>query len=136
MGFEPGSEEQWTKERIEDTLSKLKEFLWKNEDICFLGELQVKAERANIITSAELHYLLYDKTNININETKFFKEISKILEFRCAKTREMYPGIAAMALKNKHKWVDKTEVKQDISGGLDLKSLLGDQIKPNTNKDE
>lgn len=124
-GFTPGSEEQWTPDKIHAVFEALRTFLWDNEDICFIGELRVKAERAGIITRNELHYLIYEK-NINSNDSKILKEIGDILEFRCAKTKEMYPGIAAMALKNKHGWTDGQNI--NLGGQVGF-SLLETKIK-------
>lgn len=124
-GFKPGSEEYWTIEHTIQAMDSILNHLKENGDICFLGELQMECEWAEIIDSNTIHYLIYNKYKDNIDVQNYMNKIDRVLEFRCAKTRKMYPGIAAMALKNKHKWVDKTEVKQDISGGLDLKSLLG-----------
>lgn len=112
-GFTPGSEEHWTPELLEDIFTKLVDFLWKNEDICFMGELSIKAERAQIIKKIELHYLLYNR-DLPENANNILNEINTILEFRCAKTKDMYPQIAVLALKNKHKWTDRTELDQNV----------------------
>lgn len=127
-GFTPGSEEQWTPKKIEDTFNRLESFLWENEDICFIGELGVKAEKAGIIKSEELKYVLYQK-DINTNDAKsYINKINTILEFRCAKTKKMYPCISAMALKNKHGWTDKTEVDNNI------KAEVFQIVRPNADK--
>ncbi len=127
-GFMPGSKEIYTVDKTMEILCELYTYLWKNENICFFNELLMYAEHAGIEDSITIEYLIYKKYNKNNDIQPYVQKLNKVLEFRCAKTREMYPGITAMALKNKHNWTDKKEVDTNISG-LDLKSLLGDTHK-------
>ncbi len=101
-------EEEYTLDKCIEIFDRLYKFLEENEDILFDSELRHKAQKAGICKSHTLRYLQYEKYIKELEPYK--KNMKEIMEYRIAKTKEMYHVITAMSLKNKHKWVDKQEV--------------------------
>jgi len=96
----------------------------------FNTALQLLVENPDILTETELifkckellpyrsyRYLADEKFPLELADIK--REICSILEGRVMRSKKMYPGIAAMTLKNKHKWKDQ----QDIQVGMDEATL-------------
>ena len=114
---------------LEDTLKlfeEAKNILVKDKDIITDTELQIKCKHALELPISSYQYLRDKKFPAELGDIK--KEIDGILEARVMKSKEMYPGISAMTLKNKHKWRDKQEV--DLSGGLDIEGIKITLVKP------
>lgn len=93
----------------------------------FEGALKILQDDKTIITETELAfrckyelplpyrsyiYLRDDKFPVELRDIK--SEIESTLELRVMKTKDMYPGIAAMTLKNKHGWRDEKQI--DMTG--------------------
>ncbi|MCK4252690.1 hypothetical protein KAX97_14680 [candidate division WOR-3 bacterium] len=95
----------------------------------FNSALKILQDDSSIITETELAfrckdelslpyrsyiYLRDDKFPLELRDVK--KEIESTLEIRVMKSKDMYPGIAAMTLKNKHGWRDEKQL--DLSGSF------------------
>ena len=59
-------------------------------------------------------------------------EINSILESRVMKSKDMYPGIAAMTLKNKHGWRDQKDLKVD--GEFKITEININLVSPEGNR--
>lgn len=112
-GFFPGSEKIYTPEKVAEVLNKAVAILLENEYISLDGELAEALYRQGITTSISTLRNILNKYNTNDIE-HYKSDIEQILEYRKCKDKKMYPGIAAMALKNKHNWHDGQRV--DIGG--------------------
>jgi len=93
----------------------------------FRSSLKILTEDKTLITETELIFkckyklLVPYSSYLYLRDTKFplelkdiQKEIESLLEIRVMRAKDMYPGIAAMTLKNKHKWKDQQDIKQEI----------------------
>lgn len=91
----------------------------------FKSALKILQDNPNIITDTELifkckyellisyttyRYLRDEKYPKDLADIK--REIESTLEIRVMRAKDMYPGIAAMTLKNKHGWKDQQDIKQ------------------------
>ena len=121
----PKTYEDYPLDVAEDLMKQAYDFLWANAFISFDTELRANLQAVNIIDAYTYRYLTEQKFPTELATYK--KQIDDVLEFRKCKDKAMYPGIAAMALKNKHGWRDKFDIDQNITGNLDLKSLLADE---------
>lgn len=93
-----------------------------DEDIFTETALMVKCKYELSLPMSSYLYLRDDKFPIDLEDIK--REINSILESRVMKSKEMYPGIAAMTLKNKHKWRDQQDINQNITLPPGLKILF------------
>lgn len=124
-GFLPGSEELYTPEVIADVLKQAMEILLEDESISLDGELAIALYKNKVTTSISTLRLVINNKYTNNNEIVSLKEnINTILEARKCKDKSMYPGIAAMALKNKHGWRDQTDLNH--SGDITVKRVTFD----------
>ena len=106
----------YTKEIALDLFSQAKEILENDPEILTDTMLQVKCKYALNLPISTYRYLRDEKYPKDLADIK--TEIDGILESRVMKSKEMYPGIAAMTLKNKHKWKDQFE-KKDIPADIE-----------------
>lgn len=121
MAAEPGNKysvglknaEKYTAEVTLELFEQAKEILIKDVDILTDGMLQVKCKYALGLPISTYQYLRDEKFPSILGDIK--REIDTILESRVMKSKEMYPGIAAMTLKNKHKWRDVVENRLDVA---------------------
>jgi len=109
--------EIYTLEVALDLFEKAKDILVSDASIVTETELMVKCKYALSLPMSSYQYLRDEKFPIELGDHK--KEINSILESRVMKCKEMYPGIAAMTLKNKHRWKDQHDVKV----GMDEETL-------------
>ena len=100
--------EKYTLEIALDLFEQAKEILIQNPDIITETELIFKCKYELSLPFSSYTYLRDEKFPKDLEDIK--KEIESILESRVMKSKEMYPGIAAMTLKNKHKWRDQQEL--------------------------
>ena len=118
-GGQPGNKnrEIYTLEVALDLFEKAKDILVADESIITETLLTVKCKYALLLPISSYLYLRDEKFPLELEDHK--REINAILEDRVMKSKDiMAAGIAAMALKNKHKWKDQTGL--DVSGGLEI----------------
>lgn len=111
---------------FESSLQILKD----NPDIITETELIFKCKYALSLPYRSYRYLADEKYPIELADIK--KEIVSTLESRVMKSKDMYPGIAAMTLKNKHGWKDQQDIKQTLTiKGISnkLKKQIRDNIR-------
>ena len=101
---------------------KALEILKANPDIITETELAFKCKYELSLPYSTYQYLRSEKYPMELGDLK--REIESLLESRVMKCKEMYPGIAAMTLKNKHKWVDQVDTK--ITGTITLEQKLAE----------
>jgi hypothetical protein len=120
MAAEPGNKyaEKYTKENVLSLFDQAKDILINDPEILTDTMLQVKCKYALGLPLSTYQYLRDEKFPEVLGDIK--REIDTILESRVMKSKEMYPGIAAMTLKNKHKWRDQTDLKVDAKGELQI----------------
>jgi hypothetical protein len=117
-GFDPGSEKIYTPEKIAEVLKQAISVLLDDESISLDGELAIALYTRGITTSiTTLRGVLLNNDNNSSEIVSLRTAINTILEARKCKDKSMYPGIAAMALKNKHGWHDGQKI--DIGGQKD-----------------
>jgi len=126
--FISGSEEKYTPEVCIDILNKAYQFLTDHSEICFDNQLRAELDNAGIIPYHTFYNINYKKHTNNVDVQLLKKKINDTLEYRKCFEKKMYPGIAVMALKNKHGWQDKQEIKQDITGDITVNKLY-DEVK-------
>jgi len=119
--------EIYTLEVALDLFEKAKDILVSDTSIVTETELMVKCKYALSLPMSSYLYLRDEKFPIELEDYK--KEINSILESRVMKSKEMYPGIAAMTLKNKHNWKDEKNLNLDAN----LKIEIIDQYDNNKN---
>ena len=129
----------YTKEIALDLFAQAKEILENDPEILTDSMLQVKCKYALNLPISTYRYLRDEKYPKDLADIK--TEIDTILESRVMKSKEMYPGIAAMTLKNKHKWRDQVDTLQvpakveDVSDELkariiaNVKSSSAEQVE-------
>lgn len=105
--------EIYTLEIALDLFERAKDILVADKTIITDTELMVKCKYALSLPMSSYQYLRDEKFPVELGDIK--KEIESILESRVMLCKEMYPGIAAMTLKNKHKWKDQHDVNQNIT---------------------
>jgi hypothetical protein len=71
-------------------------------------ELIVRCKYELSLPFSSYEYLRDKKFPIELGD--IIKEINSLLEIRVMRTKDMFPGIAAMTLKNKHRWKDQQNV--------------------------
>jgi len=126
-GGQPGNKnrEIYTLEVALDLFERAKDVLVADESIVTEALLTVKCKYALSLPISSYYYLRDEKFPLELEDYK--KEINAILEDRVMKSKDiMAAGIAAMALKNKHKWKDQQDINQNIT--------LPPQIKINFNE--
>jgi hypothetical protein len=111
---------------------KAKDLLIASPDIITETELIFKCKYELLLPYRSYRYLADEKFPKDLADIR--GEIESILEARVMKSKEMYPGIAAMTLKNKHGWKDQQDIKQTtevtIKTASDkLKKRIQDNIK-------
>lgn len=113
-GGQPGNKnrEIYTLEVAFDLFEKAKDILVIDKNIITETELMVKCKYELSLPMSSYLYLRDEKFPIELEDYK--KEIESILESRVMRCKEMYPGIAAMTLKNKHRWKDQQDINQNI----------------------
>ena len=116
--------EIYTLEVALSLFDKAKDILISDIDIITETELMVKCKYALSLPMSSYRYLSDEKFKVELADIK--KEIESILESRVMKSKEMYPGIAAMTLKNKHGWKDEKQL--GITAELGVKQLTDDQL--------
>lgn len=115
--------EKYTKAVVLDLFEKALAILISNTTIITETELMVKCKYALSVPMSSYQYLINEKFKVELGDIK--KEINSILESRVMKSKDMYPGIAAMTLKNKHGWKDQQNIKQEITLPPRLKVSFG-----------
>jgi len=113
----------------------------------FKAAFQILKNNPDLITDTEFIFRCQDELSIPyttfryLRDEKFPKEladvkkrIDSLLEIRVMKSKEMYPGIAAMTLKNKHGWRDQQDIKQTTELTIksvpdELKKRISDNIR-------
>ena len=119
--------EKWNKERCLEVFSSiiklLKENKWESmggEEVfnTIITESMLKVHAKNIfgLPIRTYEYLLQDKFKDDVDLRDIKKEIESILEERVMSSKKMYPGIAAMTLKNKHGWRDEKQLDHTTKG--------------------
>jgi hypothetical protein len=114
-GHDRVREEKYTLPECKRIITDLYNFLIANDEIIFESELRQEAQRAGLVKASTIRYIQSCKYNNSKELASLFIDIAEVLEARCAKTRAMYPNISALALKNKHGWVDKNETTQNTT---------------------
>ena len=104
--------EQYTLEIALDLFERAKDLLIENLDIITETALMVKCKYDLSLPISTYQYLRSEKFPEELGDIK--KEIESILESRVMVSKAMYPGIAAMTLKNKHRWKDQQDINQNI----------------------
>ena len=74
-------------------------------------ELIVRCKYELSLPFSSYEYLRDKKFPIELGD--IIKEINSLLEIRVMRAKDMFPGIAAMTLKNKHRWKDQQDIKVD-----------------------
>jgi len=118
-GGQPGNNnrEIYTLEVALDLFEKAKDILVADTSIITETLLTVKCKYALLLPISSYFYLRDEKFPLDLEDIK--REIDAILEDRVMKSKDiMAAGIAAMTLKNKHKWKDQSGL--DVSGGLEV----------------
>jgi len=125
VGGQPGNKnrEIYTLEVAFDLFEKAKDILVIDKNIITETELMVKCKYELSLPMSSYLYLRDEKFPIELEDYK--KEIESILESRVMRCKEMYPGIAAMTLKNKHRWKDQQDINQNIKLPPGLKVSFG-----------
>lgn len=116
-GFVPAPEAIYTEEVVVDIIKKAREVVLNDEKISLDGELGIALYKQGITTSVSTLINILFKYKNNNTVKNFKQELDCILESRKCKDKSMYPGIAAMALKNKHGWLDSQDLRH--SGKID-----------------
>jgi len=125
-GGQPGNtnREIYTLEVSLSLFDQAKDILIADPDIITETELAFRCKYALSLPYSSYRYLSEEKFKLELADQK--KEIESILESRVMKSKEMYPGIAAMTLKNKHGWKDEKQL--GITAELGVKQLTDDQL--------
>lgn len=122
---------KYTLEIAEEIFYKAYEFLYSRKEIVTEAELMVELQHANIVKQSIYRYLLNVKFVVELSDIK--NSIETLLLSRVVKCKDMYPGIAAMVLKNKHGFKDQLDVAQ--SGEVTIryddgtKSIKGNPLR-------
>lgn len=114
-GGTPGNKnrEKYTLPITIDLFQSALQILKDNLDIITETELIFKCKYALSLPYSSYLYLRDQKFPSELKDIK--KEIESLLEIRVMRAKDMYPGIAAMTLKNKHGWKDQQNIKNEIS---------------------
>ena len=99
--------EKYTEEIAYKLFEDAYQILKNDPEIYTENYLKIMCEEQLKLPLSSYDYLLNIKFKKELVDYK--KRIDGLLEQRIMLAKQMYPGIAAMALKNKHKWVDKYE---------------------------
>ena len=121
QGSQPGYKrrEIYPLEVAINLFSQAKDILIADPDIITETELAFRCKDALSLPYSSYRYLSDEKFKLELADHK--KEIESILETRVMKSKEMYPGIAAMTLKNKHGWKDEKQL--DLKGDMKIEII-------------
>ena len=122
--------EIYTLPKALDTFEKVLEVLKADESLITETELAFRCKYELSLPYSTYRYLSDTKFPKELADLK--KEIESLLEVRVMKSKEMYPGIAAMTLKNKHRWRDQQDlnVEKSVVHGVsaELSALVSDIV--------
>jgi hypothetical protein len=110
--------EKYTEDITVALFEQARDILVADETILTDTMLMIRCKDALGVPISTYQYLRDDKFPSILGDLK--KEIDGILESRVMQSKKMYPGIAAMTLKNKHKWRDQTEQSVRFPDGVDV----------------
>lgn len=110
-----------------ELFEKAKDILNNNSGIITETELMIKCKYELSLPMSSYRYLRDEKYKVDLADIK--NEINSLLETRVMKSKDMYPGIAAMTLKNKHGWRDEKQL--DVSANFKVEII--DHFEDNKN---
>jgi len=108
--------EKWTEEILYPLLPKMIELLESENKLVTEDSFKIRVEKEFGIPYGTYNYLFDIKFKENEVLRDYKDKTAAILEQRVMLCKDMYPAIAVMTLKNKHKWKDRSETDVTTKG--------------------